>query len=406
MMDKAAASRLERRVTRLRMELLEEYPFFGILMMHLKPAVLEAIGTAATDGTYLILAPSFFGQLSEWEAKFVLLHEVMHCALGHCAPGQRGQRDPELVNIACDIVVNSILMEYFHHQPPLTLAGGEVLCMTPDGRPGRDFTERQVYDMLLRYRQENPNGGWGDLAGTGVSVMAGAGPLDDHSGWGTQNAQASSREWPHRVANAARSAAQRSPGSLPSFAQRLIGQNPSRQLNWRAVFQAFLQPAGEDYSYLHPDRRYSECEFLFPGLYADEESAERVMCFVDASGSVTDQELEAMAGELASARDQMNGRLKGQVHFFDTEVHPDGMELEDFLAQKTFSAPDGGGTNFECIFDYLRDRAQEPANLVVILTDGWADYPPQSAALGVPVLWLLTSREDGPPWGQWACLKV
>ena len=61
----------------------------------------------------------------------------------------------------------------------------------------------------------------------------------------------------------------------------------------------------------------------------------------------------------------------------------------------------GGGTSFDAIFDYLNSNCSDelPA-CIVIFTDGDAPYPPESAAMGIPVLWMINNLEITPPWGR------
>ncbi len=67
----------------------------------------------------------------------------------------------------------------------------------------------------------------------------------------------------------------------------------------------------------------------------------------------------------------------------------------------------GGGTSFEIIFDHIRDfMADDPPVSVIILTDGWAPFPDVSAAMDIPVLWVLTSEDVQPPWGKTARIAV
>jgi len=40
------------------------------------------------------------------------------------------------------------------------------------------------------------------------------------------------------------------------------------------------------------------------------------------------------------------------------------------------------------------------------MTDGGADFPPESAANDIPVLWLMTYDEITPPWGRVVRIKV
>ena len=67
----------------------------------------------------------------------------------------------------------------------------------------------------------------------------------------------------------------------------------------------------------------------------------------------------------------------------------------------------GGGTDFQIIFEYVQKHMQEklPA-CIIILTDGFAPFPKEKLAGGIPVLWLLNNDEVDPPWGKIARITV
>ena len=43
---------------------------------------------------------------------------------------------------------------------------------------------------------------------------------------------------------------------------------------------------------------------------------------------------------------------------------------------------------------------------IIILTDGYAPFPDEKEAMGIPVLWLLNNKDVDPPWGKVARIKV
>ena len=92
-----------RRLILARMHLLSTHGFFGLLLMHAEFALDFDIETAATDGKKIYFSPSFMDSLSDKELQFVLMHEIMHIAFGHCL--RQGNRDNARFNIACAIFV-------------------------------------------------------------------------------------------------------------------------------------------------------------------------------------------------------------------------------------------------------------------------------------------------------------
>ena len=114
----------------VRAELLNECPFFGRLLLHLILAATDC-GTACTDMVYFAMDPDFAASLPDEEIKFVTLHEVMHCVLKHCVRGKT--LDNFMYNVACDIVVNSLILESMGVET-FTLDGEEPMHTAPNGQ--------------------------------------------------------------------------------------------------------------------------------------------------------------------------------------------------------------------------------------------------------------------------------
>jgi hypothetical protein len=60
-----------------------------------------------TDGSSIIFHPEFVLKQSEEALRMVLAHEIMHCVGDHM--NRRGNRDPELWNVATDYSINPLL---------------------------------------------------------------------------------------------------------------------------------------------------------------------------------------------------------------------------------------------------------------------------------------------------------
>ena len=66
----------------------------------------------------------------------------------------------------------------------------------------------------------------------------------------------------------------------------------------------------------------------------------------------------------------------------------------------------GGGTDFQIIFEYVAKHMEKPPASIIILTDGYAPFPQEKLAMGIPVLWLLNNEKVDPPWGKVARISV
>ena len=171
-----------------RSKILLQYPFYGYLIMHLKLGVTDC-GTACTDMKHLLFDPDFAGRLSEEEMIFVMLHEVLHCALSHCTRGK--DYIPDIFNAATDIVVNSNILSSMGI-PEYWVDGYPVMHKTPDGQEGHLFSAEEVYGMLLRLPPRMAGiGGSGedgipqeDPSDTGDSMASlDHGGIDSHDIW-------------------------------------------------------------------------------------------------------------------------------------------------------------------------------------------------------------------------------
>ena len=414
-----------KRLLMSRMRLLINNGFYGLLLMHMIYTLDEKCETAATDGKRIYFDPDFLESLSDTELDFIMMHEILHVALQHCF--RRGDRDAERFNIACDIVVNSnIMLSNNMDAKAITLKGyGESMHLAPDGKEGYEYTAEQVYNMLgakmKKPKQCTKNA---SAKGTGRSNAAGkskqkggnekctSGAWDDHSHWeaGTEEDDALRDAWTKRVQDAAEAISIRDPsnqwGLLPLFAQRMLKELRRPQTDWRTILTDFIQEEIVDYSFTPPDRRFDDCPFFLPDFNEKDDRVEDILFMIDTSGSMSDDMITAAYSEVKGAIDQFDGKLKGWLGFFDgAVVEPKPFESEDEF--RIIKPEGGGGTDFQIIFEYVRQNMQDrlPAS-IIILTDGYAPFPAEQMAMGIPVLWLLNNEDVEPPWGKTARITV
>lgn len=406
-----------------RMRILANNGFYGLLLMHLKFALDEECETAYTDGERIAFNPTFMDELSDSELDFVLMHEILHVALRHCARG--GGYDPELFNIACDIVVNSNIMHSNDdNAKTITLRKyGESMHVTPTKQEGYLFTAEEVYGMLTAKMSKRTKNGSGsgeaneksDSQKGGKSKGRGApkdtdNGWDDHSRWKEEEDSYEDDLWVARIKNAAEAVeireAATSCGKTPVFAKRLLKDLKKGQIDWRVVLQNFIQEEINDYSFSPPDRRFDDSPFYLPDFNEKEERVKNVWFVIDTSGSMSDKAVTAAYAEILSAIETFNGHLEGYVSFMEatiTEPVP-FTNVEEF---KEIQPVGCGGTNFLSIFQYLdKYLSDEPPSYIVILTDGYDTFPKEEMSKGIPVLWLINNEEVDPPWGKVARIKL
>ncbi len=386
---------------------MKKHPFYAVLLLHTRFAVDEMCRTAYTDGSRIAFCPDFLNKLSEKELEFVLMHEVLHIALDHCGR-MAWCENATLSNIACDIVVNSnILYSNNMDLSSISIKGsGALMHLAPDGKEGYNYTAEKIYEML----EQDPDTEKKSSDGNGDETEDEE-DFDDHTFWTPSEDEAEDgsglkEERLYRIAEAAAIAARIENqsgggcGKVPFALERVVNELTNPQTDWRTALAAFVQEEINDYSFNPPDRRFQDSPFFLPDYNEKDGSVEDVLFMVDTSGSMTDELVTEAYSEICGAIRQFNGRLRGRLGFFDTEItEPKEFSDEDEL--RIIRPYGGGGTSFHCVFDYLKKRP-ENMNVVclVILTDGNAPFPDESAAMGIPVLWIINNAEITPPWGK------
>ena len=412
--------KIKRYIKRLllsRMRILCNHGFYGLLLMHMIYAVSEEVETACTDGVRITFGTDFLDSLNDSELDFVMMHEILHVVLQHCIRGD--VEDFEAYNIAADIVVNSnIMLENGGKASSITLSKyGPLMHIAPDGKEGYEYTAEQVYAMLPK----DPN-----KKGKDKSPCSAAGrakkeiakekhqPVwvwDDHSQWGKYEEDDTLRDvWVKRFEDAAEAIEIRDPsntrGLLPVFAQRILKELKKPQTDWRTILNDFIQEEVVDYSFAPPDRRFDDSPFFLPDFNGKEDMVEDILFMIETSWSMTDDMITAAYTEGKCAIDQFDGKLKGWRGFFDAAIIvPQPFQDEEEF--KIIKPAGGGGTDFQIIFEYVTKHMEDklPAS-IIILTDGYAPFPQEKLAGGIPVLWLLNNEEVNPPWGKIARISL
>lgn len=418
-----------------RMRVLNSHPFFGLLLMHMHYSVDESVETLYTDGLRIVFGTGFLNSLSENELDFVMMHEIMHVALRHCVRGSVYE-DRERFDTACDIIVNSnILLENGMALSSISIDGyGPSIHTAPDGREGHEFTVEQLYRMLPMSLSaedahdagaETDDASARDVQNRGSRVLrlrdncrgqragdlgsSSSGFRDDHSHWRNAESDSTFKDvWAKNIRDAGNAIEVRertlSRGILPAFAKRLLKELRSPQTDWRQILEEFIQQDVGDYSFSPPDRRMDDSPFFLPAFNETEgttDNPRNILFMIDTSGSISDEMMTAAYSEVKGAIDQFAGTLEGWLGFFDADI-VEPLRFKDVDEFLRIEPVGGGGTDFQIIFEYVAEHMKEedePA-CIIILTDGYAPFPEEQLANGIPVLWLINNDDVNPPWGK------
>ena len=173
-------------------------------------------------------------------------------------------------------------------------------------------------------------------------------------------------------------------GSIPGDMVEQIKASLIVKLDYRKVLSSFHT------SILSSHRHLSG----FNQMGSIYELASKLLVGVDVSGSVTSKTLQAFYSVIA--RFFKYGIETIDTIQFDTTLK----ELETFKkASKEIKITGRGGTNFQPIFDYIREHRQYDG--LIIFTDGYAPAPNVDFPMRTKVLWICQGEEEYNRHKEW-----
>jgi len=359
-----------------RIALLLKHPFFGNLATRLKLVNADSwIPTAGTDGRHFYYNTKFIDSLTPKEAEFLFGHEVLHNVFEHMLVRQ-GNRQPMLWNIAADYAVNQILME-------------QKIGEMPKGKKGenkgfqddkyKDWNAERIYDDLYKTAKKN-----------GKKFLEKLGKLiDEHIDWGKGSGKGGKekdekgkgkgqpvytkdelKKIRDEVKEAMISAAQSTgAGNLPGAIQKMVKELTEPKMDWREIIQQqIMSTMKSDYTWMRPSRKAWHTSAILPGQRNDEMID--ICLALDASGSISDEQCKEFLTEVKNIMDQYKD-FRIHLWSFDTKVfNPKVFTPDNADELLEYSLGSGGGTEFECNWDYMKNEGIEPKKFIMF-TDGW-----------------------------------
>ena len=379
-----------------RVGLLLKASFFGNLATRLKLINAdEWCATAATDGRNFYYNTRFIEMLRPKEIEFLFGHEVLHCVYDHF--GRRGDRDPQLWNIANDFCVNGDLVKH---------NVGEKITSVPClyDRKYDGMSSEEVYDALYENATKIDIG---KLLDQMIDEhLDGEGDGDgDQDGEGSGRPRLTAEEKQAikdeiKEAMLAAAATVDGAGNLPAGVKRLIQQLTEPQLNWREILRMNLESTIKaDYTWMRASRKGWHMDAVMPGQKPDEMIDVAVM--LDASGSISQDMLRDFLSEIQGIMDSFPS-YKIHVVTFDTDCYnPAQYDSDNLDSMIDYEVKGGGGTDFDCIFTYLKAEEITPRRLIVF-TDGYP-FGSWGDAEYCDTTWILHGTTTiVPPWGTHA----
>lgn len=342
--------------------MLLKQPFFASLLMSTPMHEVDedwflsrgiATATAATDMENFYYYAPFIDSLSPEVVLFVLAHEVMHVALAHGI--RRGNRNPQLWNIACDYAINMMLKD----------TGFTLWDKCLYDEKYRGMSADQIYDQLVKAMdKDKAKGGKGDpseMFGDGGG-MVGDVQAPEHGGDPAAQAR-TKRSIQQRVAQAASVA--RMQGKFGGALEQMVSELLDPKVPWQHVLRDFMcRVAEDDEDWNQRDRRFQHV--FLPHLFSEKMGP--VIAIGDASGSCYDDMPRYFAEFRSIAEDMKPEYIK--VVWADTRI----------TAVQTFEegddivlGPKGFGGTDMCV--PLKEVEDMEPEVVILFTDGYTPWP-------------------------------
>jgi predicted metal-dependent peptidase len=389
------AEQLSDLISATRIRLRRHSPFFAALALFVDVRFTEDVPIAGTDGRLLFFHPKGYGDLQPTERDAVFLHELLHAALLH--PSRRGVRDPELFNIAADIVVNGMITA----EKSVALPKGAIRDTKLE-----HLSVEEIYELLQKNtKKKKPKLPLADLLKPGSMGLAaeedeegkedGDGSSHDPAGelHELHDLSALEAHWKQAIQQAKVLASSQGQGSLPAGMQRHLGEVAEPQIDWRSQLWRYLVRTPTDFSGF--DRR-----FLHRGLYLDHLEGEGVQVFVciDTSGSIDDEQMALFIGEVSGILSSYP-MLDCKLWYADADCYGP----HTISGIREIPRPEGGGgTDFRPFFKAAMEAwSGDQEAICVYLTDGYGDFPEEAPQL--PVLWVIVPGglpSEDIPYGE------
>lgn len=357
--------------------------------------VSDKVPTACTNGVDELYGRAFlesFGVQRIKEVSFICLHETLHKALRHTTACRAMYKiDPQLANEACDYVVNQIIIDADPNNDVC------VMPKNPDGTPMGLFNPKyRGWSSMEVFRDLQEQGGGG----------GGGGGFDDHD-WesGSELSEEERRKIDRDIDVTLRQGAEEArklglgKGDMPVDIKEIL----EPKVDWRKALAEFVTETckgDDDATYRRLNRRFMPME-----IYMPTRTTERVGDIVigaDLSGSMWGGNPPPLQIILSEMHHLANIVKPTGIHilYWDTGVtraeYHKGEDLSGLLS--TTKPVGGGGTDPQCVPDYLREHKIKP-QCVIMLTDG--EVPNWGVGWEVPVLWVVIGNPGlSPPNGR------
>ena len=388
----SAEQRLQKNVSKIMGH--DRYIALAGVMMVGERGIKDDVPTACTNGRDEWYGRDFVMGLSDAEFRFIILHEARHKVYRHLTTwAHLFKKNPQAANMACDYVINLQISDE-------NTDGFAAMPRNPDGsvrgcldNKYRGMSSYQVFQDLVNQQEEEEGQGEGegDSGGDG-----GATGFDEHDWEGAKEMTAEEkRDLAQEIDEAIRQGALTA-GKAGGGSERLLDDLLQPQVDWREVLRTFVTSTctGNDYgTWARPNRRYMGAGVYMPSAIS--EKVDELVIAVDTSGSISNMELSLFLSEVVGICNVVKPDKVRLLYWGSSVVGDEEYdETTRVNLAKSTKPKGGGGTDVNCVVEYMNKKSIKP-QAVVVLTDGhlyggWGTW-------NVPVLWTVLNNKGALP---------
>lgn len=412
----------EERLTRAKVKLLIDQPWFGQLACYIIPRENNYISTACINerGDFYY-NKNFVDTLSDIQIKTLLCHEILHLAFRH--PFRNMAREATIWNIACDLKVNEELGGYQFELPSGALipSNGEWKF---SGHTIKDIDKKNselIYDEIMKMIppsvksiiasltiQLSPQKGkgssgkaldklpqpWKDLIKKLIRDLVKSDKRMTKAGMDVSKSEQRNleKDWQQRINQANQNAGI---GNIPAGLARELQELENPELPWHQIIRQRLSNVTRRRTWTKPAKKF--LPMYFPGVKA--ETGLNAVVALDTSGSMSSEDItKALSETLGLARSFPSIHL--WILSSDAKVW-DMIEVKNGNASKIkeICPRGGGGTQFRPIFEMIKKKFEDRIDCLIFFTDGYcSDEWPKK--LRYQVYWVSRSKDVKWPYGK------
>ena len=374
----------------------------GVLSIGTK-TVSDTVPTACTNGRDELYGRAFVDSLTDAELRFLMLHECYHKMYRHLITWKHlHEKNPTLANASCDYNINGKLVDENKGDGFATMPrdeDGEIMGLFDEQYRNADgswMDTAAIFSALDNGGDNEGDGEGGNESGDGAQGTSSAQGFDEHDWEGADKLSDDEVNELEKEIDIAIRQGSTIAGKLGANGNRNLTELMQPQVDWREVLREFIQTTctGNDYStWRRPNRRYIGADVYMPSGIS--EKIDELVIAVDTSGSISDHAVALFLSEVQSIcttvkPDKLRLLYWGHRVVGDESYAPH--ELDTLV--KTTRPKGGGGTDVNCVTDYMQTHKIKP-QATVVLTDGhllgdWGTWD-------CPVLWCVLNNKSATP---------